>query len=328
MEHSSEGRPVKLRIGTGAGLALTSSVGATAIYLYPGSGIVGNSGIARSSGTMLLDSYIDITNAPSSNNVVVESYPEDGSSVGNYLQGLTIGTPSGISKGAQTAVVILRCVYSGTSVRDLNIDDFPKGGLELVNNGSACGSSVQILENLVINAAYVGTAPLLFTVATGGSGSGVGDINCYHCDIEHAACGDPMIDLEGGSANHLSSIRFYGTYVEASSCGSGNGNIDIKINNAYDILIDGLLGGGGSNGGDLVQIDGSSANTYQVHAINLNNQGTFTNTLNETVTTIPHAYAFTSYPYLSDYVLYGVLCSDGPPSGAPPYLSYNYPSCP
>lgn len=70
--------PVKLTM-TGAILTVTSSVTGAAIYLYAGSGIVGSSGLSN------IGSYIDYSNASSGLNVVVQSYPENGTSQGVYL---------------------------------------------------------------------------------------------------------------------------------------------------------------------------------------------------------------------------------------------------
>lgn len=264
---SSSKSSVILYIATGATLTIAVTGGADAIQLFDGCGIRGDNGIPIFSSTTQTSR---ITVSASANvNSVVTNGDKSGHQQGLFLENVHLTGAN--NQNVATAMVYLSLLYSGTYIRNVTIDGFPSIGLYLLGvTGEPFG--VIHLENLVVNGngnTNSGARPVVFQAAAGTTG-GIGNVDCFHCDFEHAGAGKAILEITGnaggtGSLNTNQGITFHGLYLEATPSVQ---QIGIEITDSHDVYFYGVEGAGDpsnglgtcTGGSDLVEIKQTASN--------------------------------------------------------------------
>jgi hypothetical protein len=233
---------------------------------------------------------------------------------GNFAQNLVGGSLTGISVfGAVGATASDALVSIQNPLQIVHVKNVTVAGLGQTSTvmlkvyGTSATSGNVEFDNIQVDAlAGAGSRPVWVGCASAGS------ITPVSCTMEsvvflgpsaivHPGTGLPMVTIESsngaGGTSAVGNIAFYGTQFESMH----NTDIGILVNGSESTRIYSIYGScSGTCGADLVKLAqpaGTNLDGVDIHGID--NQGGWTNTLNNTVlsTTFP----FATYPRVANY---------------------------
>jgi hypothetical protein len=227
--------------------------------------------------------------------------------VGGYVEGVFIFGHAGAT--VSDALLGVRNALQVTQFSNITVNSNGSNsvvGLKIYGNGASINvGNVQFNNIQVDTLGSSSSYPVWIGCAAAGS---LTPIACASVNtisflgssaLVHPSAGNPIVTIESrdgaGGTNAVGNINFYGTQIESAS----NTDIGIFDNGAESVHVYGLYGTCHTScGADLIKLSSPSGTTLDgVDIRGVDNQGGWTNTVNNTALTSTYAYA--AYPRIN-----------------------------